>query len=293
MAAILMYHRVAERAGFDPWSLVVSPVHFLDHLEALRADFEVMSLQDLCACHHSGHIPARAVCLTFDDGYFDNLAVATPLLEQLRVPATVFLATGFLGHPSFWWDRLTALFGRIAATGVNPDGVAPSLGLPAPVTLQTVWRFVRDLSAPQRDAVLSRISEVLQLDDAEDDIGRPMTEAEARRLAGSLVSIGAHTVTHPWLPVLEQAEIRRELSDSMRCCEDIAGVPVRAVAYPYGAYDEGVMEGTAAAGVECALTTRAGAITTDASLLALPRLKATDCPAADLRRQLSILCGIA
>jgi peptidoglycan/xylan/chitin deacetylase (PgdA/CDA1 family) len=291
MAAILMYHRITGGTGFDPWSLRVSPARFSDHLDLLRKKFEVVSLQDLCACHRAGRIPARAVCVTFDDGYYDNLATAKPLLEQAQLPATVFVATGFLGSPGFWWDRLTALFGRIAAEGIDADRVAAVLGLAAPLTLQHVWALVRDLPPARRDAVLARLSEFVPIGDADDDRGRPMTETEASRLAGSLLSIGAHTVSHPWLPALDGTQIRHELSDSMRRCEEIAGVPVRTVAYPYGAFDPVVVEGAASAGVECAVTTQPGSVTSDVSLLALPRLKVTDCRAADLEHALSPLCG--
>ena len=79
-----MYHRIGEPPGFDPWNLVVSPEHFAGHLRVLRASFDVLSLQDLGACHESGRVPERAVCVTFDDGYYDNLAVARPLLEEAR-----------------------------------------------------------------------------------------------------------------------------------------------------------------------------------------------------------------
>ena len=76
-------------------------------------------------------MPARAVCVTFDDGYYDNLAVAGPLLEEARVPATVFLATGFLGASCFWWDRLARVFADAASRDVSPDRAAGSLGLAA------------------------------------------------------------------------------------------------------------------------------------------------------------------
>ena len=41
-------------------------------------------------------LPRRAVCLTFDDGYCDNLDLAVPLLRRYGLPATFFLVPAFL-----------------------------------------------------------------------------------------------------------------------------------------------------------------------------------------------------
>ncbi len=47
------------------------------------------------------------MAITFDDGYVDVLATALPLLERFDLPATVFLATGWLGSSRrFWWHDL-------------------------------------------------------------------------------------------------------------------------------------------------------------------------------------------
>jgi hypothetical protein len=103
---ILMYHRVAE-VGLDPWGLNVSPDHFAEHLEVIRAYFHPLGLQALLEEHREGKMPVRSVTLTFDDGYADNLYTARPLLERYEIPATVFLITEHLaGGRNFWWDEL-------------------------------------------------------------------------------------------------------------------------------------------------------------------------------------------
>lgn len=291
MAAILMYHRVGEPPGFDPWDLVVSPEHFSGHLSVLRASFEVLSLQELCACHESGSVPARAVCVTFDDGYYDNLAVARPLLEQARVPATVFLATGFLGASCFWWDRLAGVFAAAAAREVSPDGAARPLGLETPVTLERVWLLLRDLPPEERASVLDRLEGVLGARGEVPADVRPMTEDEARRLVSPLISIGAHTVDHAWLPAHDESRVAQEIGDSLRRCTEIAGAPVRMLAYPYSAHDEAVVEVARRLGVECALTTTPVAVTDVSPRLALPRAGVPNWTPADFERRVSAICA--
>ena len=95
---ILVYHRVAE-ANVDPWALGVSPAHFAQQLQVLNTIANPVSLRDLLSAKSDRELPPRPVCITFDDGYADNLYAAKPALEAYRVPATVYVTTGYLGVP--------------------------------------------------------------------------------------------------------------------------------------------------------------------------------------------------
>ena len=104
---ILMYHRIAEER-FDPWNLCVTPENFSQQLEVLKSSgLNVMHLHELAASLSSGKIPKRSVVLTFDDGYLDNLENGRPILERYGIPATVFVASGYLASEGeFWWDAM-------------------------------------------------------------------------------------------------------------------------------------------------------------------------------------------
>jgi peptidoglycan/xylan/chitin deacetylase (PgdA/CDA1 family) len=74
----------------------------------------------------SGRLPANAAAVTFDDGYADNLKAAKPRLQRAGAPATVFIATGYVGERrEFWWDELariilesdSAIDGEISVAG--------------------------------------------------------------------------------------------------------------------------------------------------------------------------------
>src|SRR5262249_42280820 len=93
---ILMYHRIAE-LQFDPWGLAVSPRHFAEHLEVLRKHGQPRPLtQAVKALQRQEEVEGRPLVITFDDGYADNLYNAAPLLDRYDVPATLFLATGYI-----------------------------------------------------------------------------------------------------------------------------------------------------------------------------------------------------
>ena len=130
---ILGYHRVAP--GRD--RLSVSPARFRAQMEALLSvkglePVPLRSAYDLL----DEDVEGRYVCVTLDDGYLDNLFHALPVLEDLGIPATVFVLTGILDGtarctwyadppPFLTWDDV----GKLTRTGlveVQPHGVTHS-----------------------------------------------------------------------------------------------------------------------------------------------------------------------
>ena len=115
-AVILMYHSVArdEEAGFVEPANRIAPRHFERQMAFLRERRRVVALSELVEDLVRGRTPpAGTVCITFDDGYRDNLTVAAPILEKYRLPATLFLATGFAERAENQWsDTLHAVADR-------------------------------------------------------------------------------------------------------------------------------------------------------------------------------------
>jgi peptidoglycan/xylan/chitin deacetylase (PgdA/CDA1 family) len=96
---ILMYHRIAEPvAGLPRPTWNVPPQRFAQQLEGLLArGYEAWPLREVLAHHREGRrVPPHAFVITFDDGYENVYHSAFPILRQLELPATVFLATAYL-----------------------------------------------------------------------------------------------------------------------------------------------------------------------------------------------------
>jgi peptidoglycan/xylan/chitin deacetylase (PgdA/CDA1 family) len=83
--------------------------------------------------------------------------------------------------------------------------------------------------------------------------GRATMDWDALRdLAERGVEIGSHTVSHPHLPRLSDAELQRELRESRERIADELRRPCRYLAYPFGDEDPRVWSGAAAAGYDAA-----------------------------------------
>ena len=97
--SILIFHRVLAQP--DPlFADVPDAVEFETKMRWVRDWFNVVPLARAADMLEAGTIPARALAITFDDGYADNEEVAAPILQRLGLTATFFVSTGFLnGYP--------------------------------------------------------------------------------------------------------------------------------------------------------------------------------------------------
>jgi len=265
-AVVLAYHRVALPA-LDPQLMCVSPERFADHLHAMGQLGQCTALRDLVRWSAIGRVPRRAIVVTFDDGYADNLDVAEPLLRAAGVPATVFVSSGDLEKGRrFWWDELEALLlhtvhlppmvaltlqGRrfewpleaadivsgssVGTEAADWDVTCPETPSPRHAAYRDIARLCRGLTPDERDMVLRSL--VAQ-------VGEPPAEGEHRRLspaevaelsASAVVEVGAHGVSHSRLSVLSPEQRREELWLGKRQLEEITGRQVDLLSYPFGA----------------------------------------------------------
>ncbi|HUG69112.1 MAG TPA: polysaccharide deacetylase family protein [Pirellulaceae bacterium] len=97
-AGILTYHRVADGVGPDHAMLNVSPEQFRRQIGGLlKLGYQPLPLRSLIEARRKQQtFSPRTFSVVFDDGYSDIFRNAWPVLRELHVPATVFLATGYL-----------------------------------------------------------------------------------------------------------------------------------------------------------------------------------------------------
>ena len=298
---ILMYHRVAD-LRVDPWELAVHPARFAAHLEVLRASRRPLPMSEFVYRAKRRTLPLNAVAITFDDGYADTLRQAKPRLAAAGMPATLFLATAFVGQRvEYWWDELArsvlgcteAIDDEVAIAGepwrlrLTPVGDASgeSAGWRAWEAPRTerqrlyyaLWERLRVLSAPDRETAMTRLRAVLRAPAPEPD-DLPMNAGEVGELAADrLFEIGGHTATHPVLPTLNRAECRREILEGKRACERLTDRVARGFAYPHGGHDADSRAAVAECGFEWACTTQSRPLAApEPDWYALPRIQVLD-----------------
>ena len=292
---VVNYHRVAsESPGYR--DIAVNPATFRSHLEyMLGRGYQFLSLNDYQA-YLAGELTLEgdSILLTLDDGYRDNYTAAFPILQELGVPAAVFLCTGSIETTTLlWWDRVARVVRSTRREGVH--AVHANEGVP-----EQVWLMLeRSLegSDERASAMISKLVDWLKAQPADEreriiatmeNAAPPSAEEPlmltwdmVREMHGEGISFGAHTVTHPVLSELTPEATRSEILESKRRIEDNLGTEVAAFAYPYGKggyFNTSTVDALRAAGLRWAYTTENGLNTPQSDPYTLRRNGLRDIP---------------
>jgi peptidoglycan/xylan/chitin deacetylase (PgdA/CDA1 family) len=219
---VLVYHRVNEGRGPDTVVPSVSPAVLRRQVEALMEVGRVVPLAELVEAR--GRPGALRFSLTFDDDYASHVREVLPTLTALRVPATFFLSGRTLhGLGPYWWESLEevvkvrGLEEAARLIGVPPYGGVAGLALACE----------RD---PRRQQLAQRATEAS---------ARHLSGGDIRALADAGMTIGFHTLHHPVLTRLPEADVGPALTVGRAELEQASGQRLRFFAYPHGKADGG------------------------------------------------------
>ncbi len=255
---------------------------------------------------------AAAVAITFDDGYVDNLRYAKPLLERLRVPATVFVASGHLGGTEFWWDELA---GILLDTPLLPPVLTCRAGgfertwtLGDTAEAYRGWNVLRadagdrgesyndlcallgNLDVQERERVLDQVAGWAGTERTARADYRALTPDELVALAkGDMVEIGGHTVTHTRLSALPLRIQLSEMRGGKTRLESLLCRRITSFSYPFGGppdFTLGSMAMARRAGFRLACANFPGRVHRFSPAFALPRFIVRDWPGDEFERRL-------
>lgn len=299
--------RATQRLGTTPWRrrrLLILCYHgiSIDHehewrpklyftTDQLRERFEilrdagahVLPLGEAVERMRAGDLPPRAVALTFDDGGYDFLARAVPVLQAFGFPATVYLSTYYCVNPVPLFP-LTASFllwtARDRALAMEPVTGSPRrFDLRDPEAREAAHAHMlaeasdRGMRDADKQRMLRRLATALDVDyDAVLDarILQLMRPDEVRAVSEAGFDVQLHTHRHH-SPV-DEALYRAEIRENRDIVEGLAGGPARHFCYPSGVYRAEFVEWLAAEGVHTATTCEPGLASVDDHDLLLPRL---------------------
>lgn len=236
---VLMLHRVgpSEPNRLPCLSeLNVSVDRLQRFVDGKRSKYDFVSLDEVKARMCDKSLRKRPfLCVTFDDGFRDNLTYGLPFFEKNEIPFSVFLTVSFINrHPAFNYpfvmERIIADNETLEIEGRHYDCRTVAQKDNAFSELKGVvlhWKY---------DGFEERFNKVFgsyKKDEYFEDL--TMNWDEVATLARSpLCTIGSHTMTHCRLSNLSRTELEYELGESKRQIEENIGKAVKYVSYPFG-----------------------------------------------------------
>jgi peptidoglycan/xylan/chitin deacetylase (PgdA/CDA1 family) len=185
--------------------------------------------------------------VTVDDGYADFFHIAFPILRELKIPATVFVTTGFIERKLFLWpDQIRALLEKASGESFKLGEVwsETQIDLGSAAQRERAWHLLADqlvfVSQDVRAQALQELSSALGVSLSESDMlpYEAMTWRQLRELIENGFEVGDHTYGHPCLTAMSNEAARIELTKSKELLERNLGAPVRSFAFPNGTRED-------------------------------------------------------
>ena len=259
---VLMYHRILpggdKRTLLEEPGMIVSPDTFRLHLNVIKQYFDIIKLSEWIELRNNGaELPQQACAITFDDGWADNYEFAYPILQEMQVPATIYLVSDMIGsRKMFWPERMARILAEIAQHHAG-EWSHPSLEwirqspasyhftdrAPTPEELSELISNAKVLADDKIHARLDQIEDELHIvfDDHPPSLLNWGQIAEMT--ASGLVEAGSHTCRHIRLYAETPVKVlEREIVASRQTIEQRTHCPVTTFCYPNGDHSQVALE---------------------------------------------------
>jgi peptidoglycan/xylan/chitin deacetylase (PgdA/CDA1 family) len=274
--SILIYHHVLEQP--DPiFPEDLDGAGFDQHMRTLAQCCNVLPLSEAAERLARGDLPARAACVTFDDGYENNVSVALPILRRHRIPAAFFITSSYLHGGHMWNDTVIQSIKRSPKEEIDLStyelGVC-SLAAPRDrrIAINKLLGKIKYLPTEQRN---DSAAALVELSAAKIPANVMMSPTGVKTLREAGMEIGGHTVTHPILATLDADSAWREITQGKEALEGIIGEKLTLFAYPNGVprqdYKAEHVDMVKRAGFKYAVSTARGAARAESDPFQLPR----------------------
>ena len=241
---VLNYHRIYDDSNKDfvayKPNISASTGGFALQMDHLQKNYNVISSAQLAAwLRGESTLQPHSAIVTFDDGYYDNLSNASPILYERGLPATIFLTTDYIGSDApFYWDYVAYCFFYTKKTVADLPfmGNATWIDEVSRDRVMDLWiNNLKKLRDADKQSAISKLSEILDVfvpDDAFKQLY--LTWDQVRELTAKGIEMGSHTVSHPILTRIPLSQALEELQTSKKSIEYQIGEPIIGFAYPNG-----------------------------------------------------------
>jgi peptidoglycan/xylan/chitin deacetylase (PgdA/CDA1 family) len=259
---------------------------FERQMRYLHSRYACISLDDAIErLRNRTRLPQRAVIVTFDDGYADNYRLALPILVRYRIPASIYLVSSTLTERTvLWTSRLRYVLGACRRNALETTDAA---GRPMRLLLETraqrlttartLTNMLNRMTRGNRDRHLDMLAAQLGVQDLPPAPEWFLSPSQIIEMSACGVTFGAHTVSHPSLPMIDPSEAESEVLQSKLDLELVLGAPVQHFSYPnsgslHDHYDAHAVDTVARVGFKSGVTSTRGWLDESSDVFVVPRV---------------------
>lgn len=264
---IVMYHNIGTINTNSKTFEEPFPVEILEmHVKILlKNKYVITSLNDALNIITKGE-KKRIAVLTFDDGYKGVYKYAFPILKKYHIKATLYLTSGFIREKiAPWWEQLYHLMCEALANGKESELVkllgefnknTITLNSRACSSIKTlIADIVRSMDKSQLNSLIHKIEKDLGIKIPSNIYDEVMLSAnEIKEMIEYGIEIGGHGLWHVNLTRITTERLVEEVRESMNFIKALYNNDKYTFAYPFGIYNNQVIEALKNEGFAAAVT---------------------------------------
>ena len=276
---VLMLHRVTnDRSQLKQNRQIEITPAFLEKtiLQYQSSGHVFVSMDAVAEMLRNQSFPSKPfVCVTFDDGYKDNLTVAAPIFRKYNVPYCIYVTTSFIDNSAIlWWYVLEDIINSNSFIRLS-DGRSFNCATleEKNQTFQVLHDMIIFADTPSIRTYFEILFRAYDFDFEKKATELTLNIRDLKDLSkDSLCTIGAHTVSHPNLSLLSPTQKQTEIYTCKKLLSMWSGQEVVHFSYPYGIYDEECMSIVSNCHYFSSAIAYGGAVRSNSQLMALPRV---------------------
>ncbi|MDD5031497.1 MAG: polysaccharide deacetylase family protein [Patescibacteria group bacterium] len=243
---IILYHSVSREENiFTSSGHNIKPDDFRKQIQYLKENFKVIPLRQIREIFSGDKIfDGPYACVCFDDGYLNNLTEAYPILEELKIPATIFICPSVLGNKGLLWrDKINFLISRGLAddfVGYLKKSKNSHKYRFAMLKEMTFYKWSKNKSAITDMSIREDLDQYFtEKNISESRIAKQCNLfMERRDLTGyEYLDFGNHTWSHPLMTLLDYEQQKKEILKAHEYLSE-AGIVPFALAMPFSPFND-------------------------------------------------------
>jgi peptidoglycan/xylan/chitin deacetylase (PgdA/CDA1 family) len=223
---------------------------FEQQIKYFKQNFDIVSVKEAFELRNKKNdLKTKYLAISFDDGYLNNYTTMWPIIEQFKVPVTIFVCGSNLlavDRPYLWPEFAE----NFIKNNRNLSFKFKSYNFEKLIDQSTnldFFNWIKRQSFATRNEIFEFIEDRYKVSEkiyqTPKDVWQLMSPSQLIEISKSpLIEIGAHGHHHLNLSELAIKEVQSDLYHAKNTIQDLLGKNIDMLAYPDGSYNESVIE---------------------------------------------------
>jgi len=275
---ILCYHNISStRSVLNP---TITPQVFTQQMEHLKKYYNVITMDEcIAALNGKQNIKPYSIIISFDDGYISQYKIAFPIIKQLGLSAIYYINESFIGSADiFWWEELEYIIMNCkeSSLAIEIDGYETVFELKNHYqrieTCELVASIFQESNHSNRVQLLYLFRKASGVKIYNDKTFIKdyscLNQNMIKEMKKSKMSIGSHTMNHPFLSNETYETQKIEIKNSINYLDK--SNPMH-FCFPHGDYNTDTIQILKSVGFQSAVTVKGGFVEAGDDLFTLKR----------------------